>query len=103
MWEEGHDAGGMDELLAAMGYKVRSSEMADVAQKREQLEMAPDTTWEDRISHNTVHYDLMVFYGWLQSMLFELRNSPNSLEGNGGRGLCVYSDSRTKGKACQVQ
>ncbi|PWZ25408.1 DELLA protein SLR1 [Zea mays] len=30
----------VDELLAALGYKVRSSDMADVAQKLEQLEMA---------------------------------------------------------------
>jgi hypothetical protein len=29
----------VDELLAALGYKVRSSDMADVAQKLEQLEM----------------------------------------------------------------
>nr|CAD1833007.1 unnamed protein product [Ananas comosus var. bracteatus] len=30
----------MDELLATLGYKVRSSDMADVAQKLEQLDMA---------------------------------------------------------------
>lgn len=81
MWEEGHDAGGMDELLAAMGYKVRSSEMADVAQKLEQLEMALDTAQEDGISHlasDTVHYDPTDLCGWLQSMLSELGNSPNS-------------------------
>uniref|UniRef100_A0A453H615 Transcriptional factor DELLA N-terminal domain-containing protein n=3 Tax=Triticinae TaxID=1648030 RepID=A0A453H615_AEGTS len=30
----------VDELLAALGYKVRASDMADVAQKLEQLEMA---------------------------------------------------------------
>ncbi|KAG0480291.1 hypothetical protein HPP92_010878 [Vanilla planifolia] len=35
---------GMDELLAALGYKVRSSDMADVAQKLEQLEMAIEAT-----------------------------------------------------------
>lgn len=34
-----HDAA-EDELLAALGYKVRASSMADVAQKLEQLEMA---------------------------------------------------------------
>ncbi|MED6217071.1 hypothetical protein PIB30_014274 [Stylosanthes scabra] len=32
--------GGMDELLAVVGYKVRSSDMAEVAQKLEQLEEA---------------------------------------------------------------
>ncbi|KAJ7964494.1 DELLA protein RGA [Quillaja saponaria] len=39
MWDNEQDAGGMDELLAVLGYKVRSSDMADVAQKLEQLEM----------------------------------------------------------------
>ncbi|MCI93921.1 DELLA protein GAI1-like, partial [Trifolium medium] len=36
-WE---DDGGMDELLAVVGYKVKSSDMAQVAQKLEQLEQA---------------------------------------------------------------
>ncbi|BAT95204.1 hypothetical protein VIGAN_08188200 [Vigna angularis var. angularis] len=39
----------MDELLAALGYKVRASDMADVAQK--QLEMVMGSAQEDGISH----------------------------------------------------
>ncbi|KAM1208605.1 hypothetical protein ACFX2J_014241 [Malus domestica] len=43
IWEDdqdGYNVGGdMDELLAVLGYKVRSDDMADVADKLEQLEM----------------------------------------------------------------
>ncbi|KAE8673175.1 DELLA protein GAI [Hibiscus syriacus] len=57
--EEDQDADGMDELLAVLGYKVRSSDMADVAQKLEMLEMVMGTAQEDGIYHlssDTVHY-----------------------------------------------
>ena len=59
----------MDEMLAALGYKVRSSDMVDVAQKLEQLEMAMGvggvggagaTADDGFISHlatDTVHYN----------------------------------------------
>ncbi|KAI4307645.1 hypothetical protein L6164_030811 [Bauhinia variegata] len=80
MWGEEHEAGGMDELLGALGYKVRSSDMADVAQKLEELEMVMGTAQEDGISHlacDTVHYDPTDLYGWVQRMLTELNNSPN--------------------------
>ncbi|MED6207299.1 DELLA protein 1 [Stylosanthes scabra] len=88
MWEEDHDpssGGGMDELLAALGYKVRSSDMADVAQKLEQLEMVMGTAQEDGISHlatDTVHYDPTDLYSWVQSMINEL-NPPPTTAGNG--------------------
>ncbi|KAF5750147.1 GRAS family transcription factor family protein [Tripterygium wilfordii] len=77
MWEE--DAG-MDELLAVLGYKVRSSDMADVAQKLEQLEEAMGTVQEDGLSHlatDTVHYNPADLSTWLESMLSEL-NPPTS-------------------------
>ncbi|XP_061370206.1 DELLA protein 1-like isoform X9 [Gastrolobium bilobum] len=81
MWDEEHAAaaatvgGGVDELLAALGYNVRSSDMADVAQKLEQLEMVMGTAKEDGICHlasDTVHYDPTDLYSWVQSMLTEL-------------------------------
>ena len=56
--------------------------MADVAQKLEQLEMVMGTAQEDGISHlasDTVHYDPADLSGWLQTMLTELNNSPDSL------------------------
>ncbi|KAD2804259.1 hypothetical protein E3N88_37636 [Mikania micrantha] len=40
------DSGGMDELLEVLGYKVKSTDMADVAHKLEQLEML-NTTCSD--------------------------------------------------------
>ncbi|XP_048140459.1 DELLA protein GAI-like isoform X1 [Rhodamnia argentea] len=88
MWgEDGQDpcgggGGGMDELLAALGYKVRSSDMADVAQKLEQLEMVMGTAQEDGISHlsyDTVHYNPSDLSSWVQSMLSELNPPPQQL------------------------
>ncbi|KAJ1387095.1 Transcriptional factor DELLA, N-terminal [Sesbania bispinosa] len=84
MWEDEHDSGataggGMDELLAALGYKVRSSDMADVAQKLEQLEMVMGSAQEDGISHlasDTVHYDPTDLYSWVQNMITELNPAP---------------------------
>ncbi|KAK8546642.1 hypothetical protein V6N13_067843 [Hibiscus sabdariffa] len=79
LWEEDRDAGGMDELLAVLGYRVRSSDMADVAQKLEMLEMVMGTAQEDGISHlssDTVHYNPSDLSGWVQSMLAELNGPP---------------------------
>ncbi|GAB2296916.1 hypothetical protein Dimus_031018 [Dionaea muscipula] len=70
-----------DELLAAVGIKVKSSEMANVAQKLEQLEMAMGTVQEDGISHlscDTVHYNPSDISGWLESMLSELNTDPHA-------------------------
>lgn len=64
-----------DKLLAGVGYKVCSSDMADVAQKLEQLEMVMD---EDGIPHlptDTVHYDPTDLYGWVQNILTEINNN----------------------------
>ncbi|CAI0450916.1 unnamed protein product [Linum tenue] len=82
----------MDELLAVLGYKVRSSDMADVAQKLEQLEMAMGTAQDDGISHlacDTIHYNPSDLSGWVDSMLSEftvLHNNSHSAGGNGGGG-----------------
>lgn len=85
MWaEDGQDpsgggGAGMDELLAVLGYKVRSSDMADVAQKLEQLEMVMGTAQEDGISHlayDTVHYNPSDLSSWVQSMLSEFKPPP---------------------------
>ncbi|KAM0960616.1 hypothetical protein ACFX2I_025531 [Malus domestica] len=78
IWEDdqdGYSAGGdMDELLAVLGYKVRSDDMADVAEKLEQLEMVMGSAQEDGISQlsDTVHYNPSDLSGWVQSMLSEL-------------------------------
>ncbi|XP_038874839.1 DELLA protein GAI-like [Benincasa hispida] len=84
MWEEDEEkdggAGGMDELLAVLGYKVQVSDMADVALKLEQLEMVMGTAQEDGISHlasDTVHYNPSDLSAWVQNMLSEFNNSTN--------------------------
>ncbi|XP_062214837.1 DELLA protein DWARF8-like [Phragmites australis] len=81
----------VDELLAALGYKVRSSDMADVAQKLEQLEMAmgmggeagPSAAADDGfVSHlatDTVHYNPSDLSSWVESMLSELNAPPPPL------------------------
>ncbi|KAF7134297.1 hypothetical protein RHSIM_Rhsim08G0018400 [Rhododendron simsii] len=71
MWQE-DNGGGMDELLAVLGYKVKAEDLPDVAQKLEQLEMVMDQ--EDGISllSDSVHYNPSDLSGWVQSMLSEL-------------------------------
>ncbi|KAJ6812443.1 putative DELLA protein SLR1 [Iris pallida] len=83
--EEESQEAGVDELLAALGYKVRSSDMADVAQKLEQLETAMGTSAaqdEALLSHlasDTVHYNPSDLSTWLESMLSELNAPPAPL------------------------
>ncbi|KAL3020157.1 hypothetical protein AAZX31_05G129600 [Glycine max] len=68
LWEE---EGGMDELLAVVGYKVRSSDMAEVAQKLERLEEAMGNVQDDLtdLSNDAVHYNPSDISNWLQTML----------------------------------
>ena len=81
MWEEEcQQDGGMDELLAVLGYKVKSSDMAEVAQKLEQLEEAMCSVQQDNLSQlasDTVHYNPSDLSTWLESMLTELNPPPN--------------------------
>lgn len=89
IWEEDEEEqpdAGVDELLAVLGYKVKSSDMAEVAQKLEQLEMAMGTSMEDGITHlstDTVHKNPSDLCGWVQSMLSEL--NPTSIDMANGR------------------
>ncbi|KAK6927849.1 Transcription factor GRAS [Dillenia turbinata] len=79
---ENQDAG-MDELLAVLGYKVRSSDMADVAQKLEQLEMFMGSAQEDGLSHlssDTVHYNPSDISSWLENMLSEFNTGDPSFD-----------------------
>ncbi|OMO99752.1 Transcription factor GRAS [Corchorus olitorius] len=84
MWEEeaAQQDCGMDELLAVLGYKVKTSDMAEVAQKLEQLEEVMCNVQDDGISHlasETVHYNPSDLSTWLESMLSEL-NPPNAFD-----------------------
>ncbi|RRT84964.1 hypothetical protein B296_00011960 [Ensete ventricosum] len=75
--------GGVDELLAALGYKIRSTDMADVAQKLEQLEMAMGTSAaandDALLSHlasDAVHYNPSDLSTWVDTILSEF-NAPS--------------------------
>lgn len=78
MWEEeAQQDGGVDELLAVLGYKVRSSDMAEVAQKLEQLEEVMGSVQQQggglsELASETVHYNPSDLSTWLESMLTEL-------------------------------
>ncbi|CAG7862078.1 DELLA protein RGA2 [Brassica rapa] len=79
MVKEEEDGGNMDELLAVLGYKVRSSEMAEVALKLEQLETMMGNVQEDGLSNlatDTVHYNPSELYSWLDNMLTEFNPPP---------------------------
>ncbi|KAK3421516.1 hypothetical protein EUGRSUZ_G02163 [Eucalyptus grandis] len=93
MWDEdGCGGGGDDELLAVLGYKVRSSDMAEVAQKLEQLEEVMFSAQEDGLSHlasETVHYNPSDLSSWLESMLSEFNPLPPPPGGFGGGPLSV--------------
>ncbi|KAL5697344.1 DELLA protein gai1 [Ranunculus cassubicifolius] len=75
--DEKPDAG-VDELLAVLGYKVRSSDMAEVAQKLEQLEMAMNigNVLQSETAADSAHYNPSDISSWLQSMLSEI--TPNT-------------------------
>nr|URS64325.1 DELLA [Wurfbainia villosa] len=73
----------VDELLAALGYKVRSSNMADIAQKLELAEMAmgSSATADDdalfcHLADDTVHYNPSDISTWVDNVLSELNAAP---------------------------
>ncbi|PIN21752.1 hypothetical protein CDL12_05562 [Handroanthus impetiginosus] len=79
MWScEAEDAG-VDELFAVLGYKVKSSDMAEVAQKIEQLEEVMGSVQQDGLSQlasETVHYNPSDLSSWLESMISGLNPMP---------------------------
>ncbi|XP_050893651.1 DELLA protein 2 [Lathyrus oleraceus] len=108
-WE---DDGGMDELLAVVGYKVKSSDMAEVAQKLEQLEQAmgnfqdqDEATIAQHLSNDTVHYNPADISNWLQTMLSNFDSQPNpsvssssdnDLNAIPGKAIYANTDSQTE-------
>jgi len=74
--DTGRQGIGVDMELASMGYSVKSSELAQVAYKLEQLEMMMCNGQEDGIishlSSEAVHYNPSDLGGWIESMLSEL-------------------------------
>nr|ACL68359.1 DELLA protein [Malus baccata var. xiaojinensis] len=85
MWKDESQRidGGMDELLAVLGYKVRSSDMAEVAQKLEQLEEFMGCAQEDGLSQlasDAVHYNPADLSTWLESMISEINLPPPNFD-----------------------
>lgn len=80
MWPcEADDAGAVDELFAVLGYNVKSSDMAEVAQKIEQLEEVMGSVQHDGLSQfasDTVHYNPSDLSSWLESMISGLNPVP---------------------------
>uniref|UniRef100_A0A803PCG0 DELLA protein n=1 Tax=Cannabis sativa TaxID=3483 RepID=A0A803PCG0_CANSA len=106
IWDEddnccgGQPDGGMDELLAVLGYKVRSSDMAEVAQKLEQLEEAMCSVQQDNLSQlasDTVHYNPSDLSTWLEnqrnqnSLVFE-DSSSSDYDLKAIPGKAIYSN-----------
>ncbi|KZV19540.1 hypothetical protein F511_06402 [Dorcoceras hygrometricum] len=72
---------GFDELFAVLGYNVKSSDMASVAQKIEQLEEVMGSVEQEdgNVSHfasETIHYNPSDLSSWLESMISGLNPLP---------------------------
>ncbi|KAK9060060.1 hypothetical protein SSX86_020764 [Deinandra increscens subsp. villosa] len=78
MWDEFDEQdAGVDELLAVLGYKVKSSDMVDVAQKIEHLEgVLGNDDGLSQIASDSVHHNPSDLSSWLESMICEL--NPNA-------------------------
>ncbi|KAK6122391.1 hypothetical protein DH2020_043833 [Rehmannia glutinosa] len=79
MWSCEPDDAGVDELFAVLGYNVKSSDMAEVAQKIEQLEEVMGSVQQDGLSQlasDTVHYNPSDLSSWLESMISGLNTVP---------------------------
>ncbi|XP_061352562.1 DELLA protein RGA-like [Gastrolobium bilobum] len=63
----------IDDLLAGVGYKVRSSELRQVAQNIERLENVIVNSSADisQLASDTVHYDPSDIGSWVDTLLFE--------------------------------
>ncbi|KAI7983236.1 DELLA protein GAIP [Camellia lanceoleosa] len=69
----------MDKLLVVLGYKVKASDMSEIAQKLEQLEEVMGHAQEDGLSHlafETVQYNPSDLSSWLESIISELHPFP---------------------------
>ncbi|XP_015872527.3 protein SLENDER RICE1-LIKE 1 [Ziziphus jujuba] len=70
----------IDGLLAGAGYKVRSSDLRQVAQRLERLETVMVNSPSDvsQLASDTVHYNPSDMASWVDSLLSEL-NNPHAL------------------------
>ncbi|RXH70307.1 hypothetical protein DVH24_007563 [Malus domestica] len=71
------------QLLAVLGYKVRSSDMADNSHKLEKLEEFTGCVQEDGLSllaSDTVHYNPSNLSTWVESMMSEINVPPSNFD-----------------------
>ncbi|KAL7090824.1 hypothetical protein ACP275_12G066400 [Erythranthe tilingii] len=82
MWScEAEHSAGFDDLFAVLGYKVNTSDMAEVALKIEQLEEAMGGAHQadgglSQLASDTVHYNPSDLSSWLDSMISGLNPVP---------------------------
>ncbi|KAK4400055.1 DELLA protein GAI1 [Sesamum angolense] len=79
MWSCEADEAGDDEHFAVLGYNVKCSDMAEVAQKIQHLEQVMGSVQHDGLSHlasETVHYNPSDLSSWLESMISGLNPMP---------------------------
>nr|GEV31178.1 DELLA protein GAI1-like [Tanacetum cinerariifolium] len=104
MWDDVDDQDtGVDELLAVLGYKVKSSDMADVAQKIEHLEgVFQNDDGLTQLASDSVHYNPSDLSTWLESMITEIdptvSNDLESIPGN-----AIYPPSKKQKNLDPVQ
>ncbi|GJX64873.1 ribonuclease H-like domain-containing protein [Tanacetum coccineum] len=104
MWDDVDDQDtGVDELLAVLGYKVKSSDMADVAQKIEHLEgVFQNDDGLTQLASDSVHYNPSDLSTWLESMITEIdptvSNDLQSIPGN-----AIYPPSKKQKNLDPVQ
>ncbi|CAJ1938869.1 unnamed protein product [Sphenostylis stenocarpa] len=97
LWKE---EGGMDELLAVVGYKVRSSDMAEVAQKLERLDEAMENVQDSLTEHSNdaFYYNPSDISNWLETMLYNFDSHPPE-ESNKDSASSDYDLKAIPGKA----
>ncbi|KAL1828971.1 hypothetical protein ACET3Z_007383 [Daucus carota] len=96
-WNEAEQDAGVDELLAVLGYKVKSSDMADIAEKLQHLETAMGQAQQQEISQlgsDTVHYNPSDLNSWLNSMIGEFNpNQPDEMFAQSSSSKIIFDDS----------
>ncbi|KAK1387024.1 DELLA protein [Heracleum sosnowskyi] len=95
-WNDCEQDAGVDELLAVLGYKVKSSDMADVAEKLQHLEEAMGQAQQQGISQlgsDTVHHNPSDLSSWLESMIVELNPQPDPFGDLASGSKIIFDDS----------
>ncbi|KAG6410410.1 hypothetical protein SASPL_128469 [Salvia splendens] len=85
-----------DELFAVLGYNVKSSDMAELAQKIQHLEQLMEQDDLSPLASHTTHYNPSDLSSWLQSMISALNPTPDfdsDLTAIPGKAVCPSPQS----------